>query len=229
MSASGARRDRSVRIDLLPPEPGTRRRSPAAARPKPGVVDAEFVVLPAAAAATAAQGRGDCHRGSSTTATVVSRAGGLVAAGLVLAARLIERLLQLLPARAFGALVAAAVAASFFFSGGLAALATVLSGGMQDRGVRIEAVSTSLDDRDGLKVLSVYGTVANRSLEARPVPAILVDVMAGGRSVARHRIEPQQASLPAGAANPFSLRIPHGGANMPKVAVSFASAGAPSP
>lgn len=228
MSASGARRDRSVRIDLLPPEPGTRRRSPAAARPRPEVVDAEFVVLPAAAAATATQAGGDCHRGSSTTA-IVSQAGSLIAAGLVLAARLVERLLQFLPARAFGALVAAAVAASFFFAGGLSALATVLSGGVQDRGVRIEAVSTSLDDRDGLKVLSVYGTVANRSPQARPVPAIVVDVIAGGRSVARHRIEPEQDSLPAGATNPFRLRIPHGGANMPKVAVSFVPAGAPSP
>lgn len=225
MSASGARRERSVRIDFLPPEPGTRRRNAAAARPKLGVVDAEFVVLPAAPAAARRPAPGDRHPGSPS----VSQAGGVVAAGLVLVLRLFERLLQLLPARAFGALVAAAVAASFFFAGGLAALATVLSGSVQDGGLQIEKVSTSLDDRDGMKVLSVYGTVENRSREVQPVPAIVVDVVAGGRPVARHRIEPAHGSLPAGATNAFSLRIPHGGANMPKVAVSFAPAGAPSP
>jgi hypothetical protein len=228
MSAFGTSRERRARIDFLPPEPGTRRPGRRAARRNVEVVDAEFVTVPERPAAARAQ-TSTGHRAVSPILAPVSQAGRLAAAGLVLLLRLGERLLQLLPARAFGALVAVAIAAAFFFAGGFAALAMVLAGGGAGGGLHVANVTTSLDDRNGMKVLSVYGTVENGSPAAQPVPVIVVDMIAGGRVIARHRIEPASRSLKAGATKTFSLKVPHRGASMPKVAVSFAPKGASLP
>lgn len=227
MSAFGARRERSASIDLLPPEPGIRKRVAPRARQE-AVVDAHFIVLPADAPAVCRPVYNDNQRRArSPNAAIASQAVHLAFLGLVWAMRLAERLLQLLPQRAFGAVVAGCVVAMFFFAGGLSALATVFTSAAPGDGIEIAGVSSSLDDRNGMKVLSVYGTVENRSRDMRTVPAILVDVIAGGKSIARHRIEPDADSLPPGATDAFSLKLPHGGANLPKIAVSLEPAGAP--
>lgn len=227
MSAFGARREKSTPFDVLPPEPGTRNRRPVPASRPMEIVDADFVVLSDRPATVRTGVNNDNRRPVGVTAEPASKMGSLFVAGLVWIGRLSERLLQLLPARAFGAVVAGCFTTVFFFAGGLSALATVFAATKASDSVEIANVSSSLDDRDGMKVLSVYGTVANRTRDTQTMPAILVDVIAGGRTVARHRIETAGGRLAAGATDTFALKIPHGGTNMPKVAVSLASAGAP--
>ncbi|MBD9374919.1 hypothetical protein IB238_20030 [Rhizobium sp. ARZ01] len=226
MSAFGARRERSATIDLLPPEPGVRKRNFAPARPKYEIVDAHFVVLADGPAAHGTAYNDNHRRTRSRQAVFASQAGRLIARGLIWIMRSAERLLQLLPPRAFGAVVAGCFVAMFFFAGGLSALATVLVGAEPTSAVEIAGVTSSLDDRDGMKVLSVYGTIQNRSTHTREMPTIVVDVLAGGKSIARHRIEPQGGSLLPGAKDAFSLRLPHGGSNLPKIAISLEPAGA---
>lgn len=227
MSAFGARRARCASIDLLPPEPGIRKRVAPKNRHE-AAVDAHFIVLPDDSPAARSPVCNDNRSLSrSPNVAIASRAVRLAFLGLVWAMRLVERLLQLLPRRAFGAVVAGCVIAMFFLAGGLSALATVFTSVGPSDGVEIARVSSSLDDRDGMKVLSVYGTVENRSRDTRAVPAIVVDVIAGGKSIARHRIEPGAGSLPPGSTDAFSLKLPHGGATLPKIAVSFEPAGAP--
>ncbi|MCD2182303.1 hypothetical protein [Rhizobium sp. GN54] len=224
MSAFGARRDKGAPIDLLPPEPGKRRREAAVRRPSPEIVDADFVVLPDRGKAARAPAKNDnrLQEGADGAAVAIMVAIGRFAlAAVVASAQLVERGLQRLPARAFGTVVTAGVAGAFFFAGGLSALATVFSGGGAEAGLKVAGVASSLDDRDGMKVLSVYGAVENRSLKAHPLPAIIVDVIVGGRTVARHRIETASARMAPGATRPFSLKIPHKGTSLPKVAVSL--------
>lgn len=227
MSAFGARRERKATIDLLPPEPGVRKRGAVTARRKLDIVDAHFVVLADATAAARNPAYNDNHRRCRSRKFVVAaQFGRLALRSIVWTGRLAERLLQLLPPRAFGAVVAGCFVSMFFFAGGLSALATVLAGPKPTRSVEIASLTTSLDDRDGMKVLSVYGAIENRSDDVRAVPTIVVDVLADGKSIARHRIEAEGGNLAPGAKDVFSLKLPHGGANLPKIAVSLELAGA---
>lgn len=224
MTAFGARRERSVPFELLPPEPGRQRREPVARRNMPEIVDADFVVVTDSPAAPRDFARNDNDlRGTSKLRSFASCGAGLAVKGLVRAVRLMEHALQILPARAFGTVVAGSVAGSFFFAGGLSALATVFSAGTEAGRLQVGGVTYSLDDRDGMKVLSIYGTLENRSREERAVPSLVVDVVGGGRGTARHRIELTDGRMPAGASRTFTLKIPHTGAAPPKVAVSLAS------
>ncbi|NVP53682.1 hypothetical protein [Mycoplana rhizolycopersici] len=224
MTAFGARRERSVPIDLLPPEPGRRRKNPAPPRHVPEIVDADFVVVMDSPASPRGFARNDnSRRGKSALQGFASCAAKMAAKGLIRAVRLMEQALQILPARAFGTVVAGSVAGAFFFAGGLSALATVFSVGGEAGRLQIGGVTYTLDDRDGMKVLSIYGTLENLSREERAVPPIVVDIIGGGKGAARHRIEIAEGSMPAGASRPFALKIPHTGAGLPKVAVSLMS------
>ena len=116
MSAFGARRDKGAPIDLLPPEPGKRRREAAARRPSPEIVDADFVVLPDRGKAARATAKNDnrLQEGADGAAVAIMVAIGRFAfAAVVASAQLLERGLQRLPARAFGTVVAAGVAGAF--------------------------------------------------------------------------------------------------------------------
>ena len=89
-------------------------------------------------------------------------------------------------------------------------------------------LSTSLDDRNGMKVLSVYGRLDNASGAVQPVPPLEIRVDGTGKSLQR-RVALDAATIPPGASEHFALRIPHGGGKVPKVSVSFVREGAPAP
>ena len=227
MSIFGARRERSAVIDLLPPEPGLRKRNAVTGRRKTDIVDAQFVVLAEVSGPARRPAFNDNRRcDRSRQAQIAAQVGRLSVGVVAWSVNLTERLLQLLPPRAFGAVVAGCFMMMFFLAGGLSALAMVLAGTGPAGTVEIASVSSSLDDRDGMKVLSVYGTIVNRSGAVGTVPTILVDVLAGGQSIARHLVEPERGNLPPGAVDTVSLKLAHGGASLPKIAVSLVPAGA---
>ncbi|MDX3929727.1 MAG: hypothetical protein QHC90_28515 [Shinella sp.] len=210
------------RIDLLPPDKPARR-TPTTRRAVPEIVDAEFVVLAKNAARRvyndnkparpAARGRGS----PSAAAQPVFRAS------LALIS-FFERLLQFLPARTFSAVVAFTFIAVFTFTGGMAALHAALVPSRP--ALAITDVTSSLDEQNGMRVLSVYGAVENHADIPYSVPVLAIETVEAGRRITR-RVELSRSVLAGGERGHFALRVPHKGGKLPKIEVSFASAGAP--
>ena len=92
--------------------------------------------------------------------------------------------------------------------------------------LRIADVITTIDDRNGMKVLAVYGRLHNGTGTVQAVSA--VDIVVEGAGAPLHRrVALETATLGPGASEHFALRIPHGGGKVPKVSVSLAGEGAP--
>jgi hypothetical protein len=161
MNAFRARQQAKGRIDLLPPEPKAPARRHGPHFPaRLETVDAAFVVIRGGAPRTS----NDNHRKARPAKSrPLSQhlAFRLLAAG----ARLCEAGLQRLPGRAFAGLTAGAFLFVFAYAGGLSALKAAATGPGET--LRIAGVSASLDDRNGMKVLSVYGRVDKTGRDAR--------------------------------------------------------------
>jgi hypothetical protein len=218
MNAFRARRQTDSRIDLLPPEPGTTARRHGKRQPaRLEVVDAEFVVIRTAYPRTSNDNR--------TPVRPVPASGHMLVRAAATCARVAEAGLQLLSGRAFAGLVAAAFIFVFAYAGGLSALEAARPAADSDDALRLADVTTALDDQNGMKVLSVYGSLHNAGGTMRAVPPIDV-VIHGSGSTMRHRVALVAEKLAAGGSEAFSLRVPHGGGKVPKVSVSLASEGA---
>ena len=217
MNAFRARRETKGRIDLLPPEPKTPARRTA--KPLPArreVVDADFVVI---------RTSNDNHR-TVRVAPSDARPHQLMLRLAAAGARLCEAGLQLLPGRAFAGLVTAAFIFVFAYMGGLSALKAALPASPSGSALRIADVITTIDDRNGMKVLAVYGRLTNGSNAVAAIPP--VDILFEGAGKARHhRLSLETATLAPGASETFALRIPHNGGKVPKVSVSLAAEDAP--
>lgn len=223
MNAFRARREPKGRIDLLPPEPGTpargKARTPFPARLE--VVDADFVVIRSPGARTS----NDNHR-PLRPAPIRPDLAPLLLRGARTGARLCEAGLQLLSGRAFAGLVTAAFIFVFAYAGGLTALRAALPAADPAPALRIADVITTVDDRNGMKVLAVYGRLTNGGKEIVAVPPVDI-VFEGVGTPLHHRVALETATLAPGASETFALRIPHGGGKVPKVSVSLAPEGAP--
>ena len=221
MNAFRARREAKGRIDLLPPEPKTPARR--SARPFPArleTVDADFVVIRSPAVRTS----NDNHRPARPMPADARRPLPLRIAAT--GARLCEAGLQRLPGRAFAGLVMAAFIFVFAYAGGLSALMAALPAGDAGKTLRIADLVTTIDDRNGMKVLAVYGRLTNGSDAVAAVPPIDI-AFEGTSKPLRHRLLLETASLAPGADTTFALRIPHSGGKVPKVSVSLAAEDAP--
>lgn len=222
MNAFKARREAKGRIDLLPPEPKTPTEKHARRAPtRLEVVDADFVVIRSATARTS----NDNVRPQYTAqdpATVQHMLLRIATTG----ARLCEAGLQLLSRRAFAGLVATLVIFVFAYAGGLTALRAALPTSSPEATLRIADLITTIDDRNGMKVLAIYGRLHNGTNAAQAVAA--VDIILDGAGEAMHRrVALETGTLAPGASEHFALRIPHSGGKVPKVSVSLASEGAP--
>ncbi|WP_313522117.1 hypothetical protein [Shinella sp.] len=222
MNAFRARREAKGRIDLLPPEPKTpvekhARRAPARLE----VVDADFVVIRNATARTS----NDNVRPQHTAQAPVTVQQMLLRIAVAVA-RLCEAGLQLLSGRAFAGLVATLFVFVFAYAGGLTALRAALPTGSPEAALRIADVITTIDDRNGMKVLAVYGRLHNGTETAQAVPAVDI-VLEGAGEPLHRRVALETGTLAPGASEHFALRIPHSGGKVPKVSVSLAAEGAP--
>ncbi len=222
MNAFGAKRQARGRIDLLPPETRTSGRRAGMSFPtRRDVVDADFVVIRGGSARTS----NDNHR-AVRPAAPASTARDLLLRTAAGGARLGEASLQRLSGRAFASLVGAAFIFVFAYAGGLSALRAALPAADGHGALRIADVITTLDDRNGMKVLAVYGRLANESESIAAIPAVDI-VFEGAGKPLRHRLAFEAATLAPGASENFALRIPHAGGKVPKVSVSLAAEGAP--
>ncbi len=217
MNAFRAKQQAKGRVDLLPPEPKPPAQKHARAVPaRLEAVDADFVVIRTS----------NDNRRPARPATSSPPAGHRLLRLLAACARLFEAGLQRLPGRAFAGLVTAAFLFVFAHAGGLSALMAALPAGAPGAPLRLADISTVIDDRNGMKVLSVYGRIDNASDGAQALPPIEIRVE-GADGTLRRRVALKAATLAPGGSEHFSLRIPHGGGKVPKVSVSFAGEDAP--
>ncbi|OJF92293.1 FxLYD domain-containing protein [Pararhizobium antarcticum] len=213
-------------VDLLPPERTPRPATKAGLSRPLDIVDVEFETVSTVARRGPYPVFNDNSRVSD--AEHARRSPAIEVATVSLPVKMLlrlETLLQRASPKTFAALVAGICASTFVFlvglPGGAAAVATpplVLAG-----------VKTSVNEANGMKVLSVYGTVENRSDAPKAVPTILVDVIANGKRVTASRVLAATDTLAAGESRPFSTRLLHTGGKLPDVSVSFGKPGASAP
>ncbi|MFC3074876.1 hypothetical protein [Shinella pollutisoli] len=212
MTASRARAE--PRIDLLPPEPKAPGRNAARTAARRDVVDAHFVVISRRAATSNDNRR---LRTAAGTAPRLAATLRLLAA----AARLGERGLQRLPARAFAGLVAALCVFVFAYAGGLGALRAALPAGQPAAPLAVGDLSVRLEDRNGMRVLAIHGRLDNVSGVVQAASPLDVTIETAGRALQR-RVTVAARVLAPGEGDRFALRIPHAGGKLPKVSVSVA-------
>ncbi len=219
MNAFRARQQAKGRIDLLPPEPKTPAKKPRS-QARCEVVDVDFVVIRTGPARTS----NDNHRPIRPVPLGPAPRHLLVRAGAA-GARLCEAGLQLLSDRAFASLVTASFIFVFAYAGGLSALKAALPTTEPGAALRVADVTATVDDQNGMKVLSVYGRVENVSESVEAAPP--VDILVEGAAETPRRVALDSKTIAAGGSENFALRIPHSGGKVPKVAVSLVPEGAP--
>ena len=208
------------RIDLLPPE----RTARTGARPsrRLDVVDADFETVPAHGRRNVYPVFNDNRNRRAGVPPTVQKMQPALASRAMRGVAGVERLLQAASPRVFAGIVACLCLAIFLalsgFSGGPSATA--------GSKLEISGVTAQLGDANGMRVVSVYGNVENRTGAPAMVPAILIDVTADGRTVTASRILSGKTVLHAGETRPFAARLPHVGGILPQIKVSFSGAGA---
>ncbi|THK35304.1 hypothetical protein EHS39_25865 [Ensifer sp. MPMI2T] len=196
----------AARVDLLPPE-----REP---RPSGGkarnldYVDAEFETIATTVRPSPYPVFNDNRRAARR------RRAGMQARQVL---TVVETRLRGMPPRQFAGLVSGLGLGVFLLIAGL------FSGGRADtHPLSIAGVTTSFDYAGGMQVLSVYGSIDNRSGTEQRLPLVVVDVRSNGRKVTATRLMPDGASIAPGESRHFAARLPYAGGKMPDVTVSFA-------
>ncbi|NRP69939.1 hypothetical protein ILFOPFJJ_00815 [Ensifer psoraleae] len=198
----------AARVDLLPPERDARP-SGAVAR-NPNYVDAEFETIANTVRPSPYPVFNDNRRGQRLSTAQSGKPARQVLT-------VIETRLRAMPPRRFAGLV-----------GGLGLGAFLLIVGLFNedqadaRPLSIGGVTTSFDYAGGMRVLSVHGSIDNRSGTEQRLPLVVVDVRSNGRKVTATRLMPDGAPIAPGESRHFAARLPYAGGKMPDVTVSFA-------
>lgn len=207
------RTKRTAAIDLLPPEREGRRPSRAALR-DPDYIDVEFETLGPSPRRGPYPVFNDNRR---TGARLVSRP--MTSGGMSLPRQILARMaarLDAMPPRRFAGLVAGAILAAFLAISGLAGQSEA-----DAHPLAIEDVTAALRDSGGMRVLSVYATIGNRSEVEQRLPSVVVDVMSNGRKITATRLLPEGAAMAPGERRHLVARLPYAGGKKPDVTVSF--------
>lgn len=200
-------------IDLLLPE--RRPRSAAAAARRLDYIDVEFETLASGPRRSAYPVYNDNRRAAVRRASRPVTAAAESLPRRIIA--MVESKLDAMPARRFAGLVLALGLAAFLTFAGLGG-----QGEADAHPLAIQGVTTSLGDAGGMRVLSVYATIGNRSGSEQRVPTLVVNVTSNGRKVTATRLMPEGAPLAAGESRHFLARLPYAGGKKPVVTVSFA-------
>lgn len=206
-------------IDLLLPV--RRPRSAAAAVRRLDYIDVEFETLAPGPRRSAYR---VCNDGRRAADRPVSRPTTVAVESLprrIMA--MVEQRLDAMPARRFAGLVLALGVAAFLTIAGFGG-----KGEVDAHPLAIEGVTASLGDAGGMRVLSVYATIDNRSGREQYVPSLVVDVMSNGRRMTATRVMPEGAALAPGESRHLVARLPYAGGKKPEVTVSFAESSASS-
>jgi hypothetical protein len=200
-------------IDLIPPERAPRAAT-AAAR-SVDYIDVEFETLTPGQRRSSYPVFNDNRRAA---ARPVSRPATMQDESLPLRfLAMAEARLHAMPARRFAGLAVGLGLAAFLLIAGL---------GGQDEAdahpLAIEGITTAIGDSGGMRVLSVYGTIDNRSGGEQRLPSVIVEVMSNGRKVTATRLMHEGAAMAAGERRHFVARLPYAGGKKPDVTVSFA-------
>ncbi|WP_275784660.1 hypothetical protein [Pararhizobium gei] len=198
-------------MDLLPPD-RQGRRPERTVRRTAEIIDVEFETVSGQSRRSSHPVFNDNKR--NATAPLEAPGGGL--SGKVLHG--LEHLLQTASPKAFAILVTCLCAPVFLLFAGLFEYRSPIT---PVPALSINNVTTTLDDANGMKVVSVYGAVENRSDTPEIIPVIQVDIVAAGHSRTASRIFAGHSILSPGETRPFSARLPHTGGKLPEVKVSF--------
>lgn len=213
------------RMDLLPPDRSVRSAPKGAIPRRADIVDAEFETVPSHARRTVYPVFNDNRRGAAT-AMPKPDTGFSVASVFPWALDRFERLLRTASPKAFAVLVTCLCAPVFLLFASLSHYQPAVASA---QALSINGVTTSLNDANGMRILSVYGAVENRSDAPKAVPTLLVDVIANGHRRTVSRIVSGQEVLAPGESRAFSTRLLHTGGKLPDVAVSFGQSGDSAP
>lgn len=210
-------------IDLLPPERGSRG-SVRSTRRAADIVDVEFETLSPQHRRSVHPVFNDNNRSASVSAKQAGGAkqaeGGRKGFGRLLHG--LEGLLQRASPRVFALLVTCLCAPVF---AAFASLSDDRQSVPASPALSFSGVTTMLGDANGMKVVSVYGAVENRSNAPRVVPTIQVDIIAGGQTRTAGTIVAGEGVLAPGGTRLFSTRLPHAGGKLPEVKLSFGQKG----
>ena len=205
-------RTKTAGIDLLPPDP-----VPRSARTARNVdyIDVEFEAVTPGPRRSPYPVFNDNRRSAARSMPRPTTTIGSGAAARLLA--IAEARLRAMPARRFAGLAAGLGLAAFLLMAGF--------GGHDEADAHplaIEGVTTSLDYSGGMRVLSVYGAIDNRSDLEQRLPAVVVEVLSNGRPVTATRVMPEGVAIAPGESRRFVTRLPYAGGKKPDVTVSFA-------
>lgn len=216
-------RQAAAGMDLLPPDRAPRT-TPKTSPARPAAfVDAEFEVVPRAARGAPYPVFNDNSRDRPRPSGVrAPQMADVVPLPLRVLGR-IEAMLQRVSVKTYAMMVAGVSATVFLLLVGLPGGAAPVPSAP----LVLSTLKTVVSEENGMKVLSVYGTVQNRSNAAMHVPTIVVDVIASGKRVTASRVAAGASSLDVGENRAFSTRLLHTGGKLPEVAVSFEQADAP--
>ncbi|KQY12239.1 hypothetical protein [Rhizobium sp. Root482] len=210
---NGARR----RMDLLPPDRPVRIHRAANMTRPVDIVDADFETVPAGSRRNVYPVFNDNRRPAPSRTPSRSR-DSMIATAFTLALGRFERLLQAASPKGFAILVTCLCAPVFLL---FASLSPHQPASASAPALSLAGVTTSLNDADGMKVLSVFGAIENHSPRVEPAPIVLVDVIAGGQRRTVSRISSGETVLQPGESRSFSTRLLHTGGKLPEVAVSL--------
>jgi hypothetical protein len=211
------------RMDFLPPERRGRDVPTGAMPRRADIIDAEFETVLSHSRRNVYPVFNDNR---VRTAAPIAHTPRGVGSAFGWAVNHFERLLQTPSPKAFAVLVTCLCAPVFLVFASLSQYQPAVASAPA---LSISDVTTSLNDANGMKILSVYGAVKNHSDAPKAVPAILVDVIANGHRRTATRIDAGQPALAPGESRPFSTRLLHTGGKLPGVAVSFGPPGDSAP
>jgi hypothetical protein len=216
-----------VRMDILPPEPTTGPKGRV--KPRGPVVDAQFVpVTDGGRRRSSPRSHNDNADNRTTNRATASSDSASTSAPKGFLGRA-EQVLNRLSADLFCALVAAAFVLVFASAGGFSFLFNESGEAKAEPALGITHITMTPRDADGMRVLLINGIVENMTGDAKPMPAIRAELMAGDKLVASTLIAPPALAIAAGHSRGFSARVPHPGGKLPDLRLTFAERDASRP